>query len=56
MKKVTSFLRFLALVFFILLALAVCFVFNSVLDKKIEKSHSQALESIINNNEDIPTE
>lgn len=51
MKKITQFLRFLALIFFLFLALIICFVFNKVLDQKIEEQHSQAIEAI----EDINT-
>ena len=53
MKKITKFLRFLALLFFMFLAVVVCFVFNRVLDQKIEEQHSQTintLESIKDNN------
>lgn len=46
MKKVTQFLRFLSLMFFLFLALAVCFVFNKVLDQKIEEQHAQTIEAI----------
>ena len=51
MKKITQFLRFLALIFFLFLALIICFVFNKVLDQKIEEQYSQAIEAI----EDINT-
>lgn len=51
MKKITQFLRFLALIFFLFLALIICFVFNKVLDQKIEEQHSKAIEAI----EDINT-
>lgn len=50
MKKVTRFLRFLALIFFIFLAVTVCFVFNKVLDQKIEAQHTQALEALVESN------
>lgn len=51
MKKATKFLRFLALVFFLFLAVVVCFVFNQILDNKIETQHSQALEALENFND-----
>lgn len=50
MKKVTKFLRFLAIVFFLFLAVLICFVFNKVLDQKIEEQHKQAIESLENFN------
>lgn len=50
MQKITKFLRFLALVFFMFLAVVVCFVFNRVLDQKIEEQHAQAIESLENSN------
>lgn len=57
MKKVTKFLRFLALVFFAFLAIVTCFVFNKLLDQKIEEQHTQALEAINDyNNEQLPEE
>lgn len=56
MKKITQVLRFLALVFFMLLAMAVCFVFNKVLDQKIEQQHAQAIESIEDFNQTPPEE
>lgn len=56
MKKFTKFLRFLALVFFAFLAVVTCFLFNKVLDQKIEEQHSQAMEAIINYNESAPQE
>ena len=46
MKKITHYLKFLAILFFLFLALALCFAFNKVLDQKIEAQHSQALESL----------
>ncbi len=50
MQKITKFLRFLALVFFMFLAVVVCFVFNRVIDQKIEEQHTQAIESLENFN------
>lgn len=50
MKKITKFLRFLALVFFAFLAVVTCFVFNKLLDQKIEEQHQQAIESLSNYN------
>ena len=46
MKKLTRFLRFLALLFFTFLAIVVCFVFNKALDQQIEEQHAHALESL----------
>lgn len=46
MKKFTHFLRFLALVFFLFLAVVVCFIFNKVLDQKIEEQHSKTIEAL----------
>jgi len=46
MQKITKFLRFLALIFFMFLAVVVCFVFNRVLDQKIEEQHAQVIESL----------
>lgn len=54
MKKLTKLLRFLALVFFIFLAVTVCFVFNKLLDQKIEEQHTQALEALVDSNENSP--
>ena len=57
MKKITKFLRFLALVFFAFLAVVACFVFNKVLDQKIEAQHTQALEALNDyHDEQIPEE
>ena len=58
MKKITKFLRFLALVFFAFFAVVLCFVFNKLLDQKIEEQHSQAIEALSDNynNEQIPEE
>ena len=50
MQKLTKFLRFLALVFFMFLAVVVCFVFNRVLDHKIEGQHTQTIEALENFN------
>ena len=46
MKKITNFLRFLALVFFLFLAITVCFVFNKALDQQINNSHAQTLHEV----------
>jgi len=46
MKKATQFLRFLALLFFLFLALIICFVFKKVLDQKIEEQHTQTIEAL----------
>lgn len=46
MKKITHFLRFLALVFFLFLAVVVCFVFNKALDQKISESHENTLNAV----------
>lgn len=56
MQKITKFLRFLALIFFLFLAVVVCFVFNRVLDQKIEEQHAQAIESLENFNSSEPKE
>lgn len=56
MKKVTKFLRFLALIFFMFLAVVVCFVFNRVLDQKIEEQHSNAIEALEDFNTSEPEE
>ena len=52
MKKLTRFLRFLAILFFTFLAIVVCFIFNKALDQKIEEQHGQALEALLDYNED----
>ena len=46
MKKLTKFLRFLALVFFVFFAIVFCFIFNKMLDQKIEEQHNQAIEAL----------
>ena len=46
MKKVTHVLRFLALVFFLFLAIVVCFLLNKALDAKIAASHEEALNNV----------
>lgn len=48
MKKITHFLRFLALVFFLFLAITVCFVFNKALDQQIAASHTETLNEVSN--------
>lgn len=56
MKRFTKFLRFLALVFFLFLAVVVCFVFNKVLDQKIEEQHKQTIEALEEYNNTHPEE
>ncbi len=46
MKKLAKFLRFLALVALIFLAITMCFVFNKILDQKIEAQQQQTIEAI----------
>lgn len=46
MKKVIRFLRFLILVFIMFCAVVACFIFNKLLDQKIEEQHSQAIEAL----------
>ncbi|MBO5352031.1 MAG: hypothetical protein J6A77_01910 [Lachnospiraceae bacterium] len=52
MKKITHFLRFLALVFFMFLAIVVCFVFNKVLDQKISEGQAEVMEAVNDYKED----
>ena len=56
MKKITKFLRFFALLFFLFLALVMCFVFNSILDQKIEEQHAKTIESLEDFNTENPEE
>lgn len=46
LKKVTHVLRFLALVFFMFLAIVFCFVFNKVLDQKISEGQAEVIEAV----------
>ena len=45
MKKVTHFLKFLALVFFLFLAVVFCFVANKALDQKINEGQKEVINS-----------
>ena len=45
-KRFFHILRFLALVFFLFLAVVMCFIFNKALDSKINESHKDALNNI----------
>lgn len=56
MKKITKFLRFLALLFILFLALVVCFVFNNILNQKIEEQHAKTIESLEDFNTANPEE
>ncbi len=46
MKKITKILRFFSLIFFLFLAVFICFAFNQMLDQKIEEQHKQTIEAL----------
>ena len=46
MKRLAKLFRFLCLLFFLFLAVTLCFVLNKVLDKSITQNQTEALESL----------
>lgn len=52
MKKITRFLRFLILVFVLFITVTICFIFNKVLDQKINAGQKSYIEELSNGLED----
>ena len=61
MKKCPRFLRFLAIAFLLLFIFVMCYTLNSILDRKINDSKNEVVESVNemnekNNSSEEPTE